>query len=324
MHKDPAVAATVLWNIARDIVRCDKSVVESVLRDALDCMRRMEEDPKLRGSKESPTAWTARMILKTMLECRLALARLLYTDSQTRAESANHYTMAVCQYLGVREAVIASAYAEHTPLLSISNNAFAIVATIPRKFGKQEDVSQAIDAMEEAANALLALSADEDNPLAWYGITFYFLVHAFALSKGDSAAAYRVIDQLTLGFESLNMSYFGNECAMLVIEHHMQNEDAFVSVASAVAGSLLAKDLVRARRLLEALNDSPHSQPWSRYMAEFVAKMSMLDSTWMCEDAWAKWIEVSSALEESDPNIFAILNDVIDCLLSPYKWFYMP
>ncbi|KAJ2572382.1 hypothetical protein IW140_000833 [Coemansia sp. RSA 1813] len=327
MHKDTAVAATVLWNIAKDIAKHDRSIVESVLRDALDCMQRMEADPKRRGSKGSPTAWSSRSLLKTMLECRLALARLLYTNGRTKSESANQYTLAVCQYLGIQENDITNSHTEHTPL-TISRNAFGIAATIPRKFGKQEDIAQAIDAVDETANALLALSANgengNDDSLAWRGFAFYFLMHAFALEKGNNTAAYRAIDQLITGFESLGMAYFGNECAMLIIKHHLQNHDALANVASAVMGSLLDSDLVRAKRLLEALNNSSSVQPWSHYMAELVAKRTMLDNVWMCQNAWAKWIEISSMLERSDPDVFVILNDGLDCVLSPYKWCYMP
>ncbi|KAJ1898068.1 hypothetical protein LPJ81_004412 [Coemansia sp. IMI 209127] len=259
-----------------------------------------------------------------MLECRLALARLLYISAGTRAESANQYTLAVCQYLGIHEGTIADAHAKRTPLLTISQNASDIVTAIPRKFGKQEDISQAVDALGEAANALLAFSTGDDDSLAWRGVLFCLLLHAFALDKGDKVAAYGAIDQLALGFESLGMSHFGHECAMLVIEHHMWNHDAFANVASAVIGSLLDNDLVRAKRLLEALNMSHYAQPWSRYMAEFVAKRTMLDSAWMRQDAWAKWIEISSMLEKDDPDVFAVINDGLDCILSPYKWCYKP
>ncbi|KAJ2402763.1 hypothetical protein GGI23_000482 [Coemansia sp. RSA 2559] len=259
-----------------------------------------------------------------MLECRLALARLLYISAGTRAEAVNQYTFAVCQYLGIREGTIDDAHAERTPLLTISRNASNIVSAIPRKFGKQEDVSQAVNALGEAANALLAFSTGNGDSLTWNGIVFYFLLHAFALDKGDNVAAYGAIDQLALGFESLGMSHFGHECAMLIIEHHMRNHGALANVASAVIGSLLDNDLVRAKRLLEALNESCYAQPWSRYMAEFVAKRTMLDIAWMCQDAWAKWIEISSTLQKNDPDVFAIINDGLDCILSPYKWCYMP
>ncbi|KAJ2658847.1 hypothetical protein IWW48_003835 [Coemansia sp. RSA 1200] len=326
-HKDPAIAATVLWNIARDIAQHDLSAVEPVLRDLLACLQRMEEDPALCGSKGSPAAWSTRKILKTMLECRLALARALYAKDYSRVESTEQYTLAVCQYLGISESCVEYSNTERNPS-AMSKEAFADVSAIPRKFGKQEDVVQAIDAMDEAASALLVFSmekkAGEDDALAWRGIGFYFIMHAFALDKSDTGAAYKAVEQLSLVFELLGMSHFGNECAMLIIEHHMGRPGAQADVASAVMGSLMDNDLVRARRLLDALNNTAFKQPWSQYMAEFVARRAVLDNLWIYQDAWNSWTNVSLALQKSDINVFMILNDGLDCILSPYKWCYSP
>ncbi|KAJ2084507.1 hypothetical protein GGI16_007106, partial [Coemansia sp. S142-1] len=75
--KDPAVAATVLWNIAQDIAQFgEDSVTRTVLDGALSCMQAMDANADLRGVKGSPGAWSARSLLKTMLECQLARARL--------------------------------------------------------------------------------------------------------------------------------------------------------------------------------------------------------------------------------------------------------
>ncbi|KAJ2760648.1 hypothetical protein H4S06_001620 [Coemansia sp. BCRC 34490] len=326
-RKDPAIAATVLWNIAKDIAQQDLSAVEPVLRDLLGCLQRMEEDPALCGSKSSPAAWSTRKILKTMLECRLALARALYVKSHSRVESAEQYTLAVCRYLGISESCVEYPNNERNPS-AVSRKALANVSAIPRKFGRQEDVVQAIDAMDEAASALLASSmekkAGEDDALAWRGIGFYFIMHAFALDKGVDEAAYNAVEKLLLAFEFLGMSYFGNECAMLIIEHHMGRPGAQADVASAVVGSLLDNDLVRAKRLLDALNSTAFKQPWSQYMAEFVARRAMLDNLWIYQDAWDAWTSVSLALQKSDINVFMILNDGLDCILSPYKWCYSP
>ncbi|KAJ2818678.1 hypothetical protein FBU31_005790, partial [Coemansia sp. 'formosensis'] len=98
--KDPAVAATVLWNIANDIAQFGEDhVTKAALDGALSCMRAMDANADLRGAKGSPGAWSARSLLKTMLECQLAQARLESRSNKQLAASL--YADALCCYLGI-------------------------------------------------------------------------------------------------------------------------------------------------------------------------------------------------------------------------------
>ncbi|KAI9501090.1 hypothetical protein BX070DRAFT_229383 [Coemansia spiralis] len=319
MQKDPAVAATVLWNIAKDIARySDTGLTESVLVDVLDCMRRMESDPSLRGAKGSPASWSVRSLLKTMLDCRLALARLLSTNN--KEEAAKQYNLALCNYLGIPKDAVSNSCADHSPL-EIYKQTSCIAAAVPRKFAKEEDVAQAIKAMDETASALLAFANEDQDALLWQGIALHMLQHAFALCKGNSSAAYNVILKLISCFKAIGMGYFANECAALIIEHHMSESDAKAQVAFAVMSSILSSDLVRAARLAKKYSNAC-DEPWTRYMEELIKRRSMLDTAWMCNNAWAEWTRASLELKHNDHDTFAILNDGIDKILSPYKWCF--
>ncbi|KAI8326124.1 hypothetical protein GQ54DRAFT_307858 [Martensiomyces pterosporus] len=320
MKQDPAVAATVLWNIAKDIAQYgEDGVTKLALEKALSCMQSMDANKELRGARESPASWSARSLLKTMLECRLALARL---ESQpAKAESAPRYTDALCAYLGVELGAIDGIARDRDPV-KMDAAAMAIAKSIPRKFSKPEDVCQAIEAMEEVAGALFVFSgADSRSPLAWRSMAIYFLVHAFAIEKEKPDAAYRNVNRAISGFSTLHLEHLGCECAVLLMEHHSTQQGAHASVAKAAIDSLLSEDLVRARSILQKYN-AQFEQPWSKYLSKLVAKMIGADATWFSIHARSEWdVVVAGADSPANRRAHDLVRACLDAVLREYTLY---
>ncbi|KAJ2333717.1 hypothetical protein GGI00_002191 [Coemansia sp. RSA 2681] len=315
--KDPAVAATVLWNIAKEIAQFnDDRVTRTALDGALSCMQAMDVDAGLRGVKGSPGAWTARSLLKTMLECQLAQARLESRSNKQRAASL--YLDALCCYLGISSHSLAIADRDRTPSKAWAQ-ADQLANEIPRKFAKAEDVDQAIGAMEETAAALLAFSkaAPADPALMWRSVVVYSLAHAFALQKDRASAAYTAVRCLAALFEGAGLGHFGSECASLVIDHHMQQPESRAMVAAAVVVSLQSLDLVRANCILQKYNHR-FEEPWSRFLAELVSKTADADTIWLSTNAWTLWCQVSATC---DRHIYELVDSAVRMELHPLMWY---
>ncbi|KAJ2910095.1 hypothetical protein GGI21_001216 [Coemansia aciculifera] len=318
--KDPAVSATVLWNIARDIAQFnDDRVTRMALDGALSCMQVMDDNADLRGAKGSSGAWTARSLLKTMLECRLAQARL---ESRTNKQlSATLYADALCCYLGISTKSLNIAERDRSPL-KVWVMTDRLVSAIPRKFAKAEDVDQAIGAMEETAAALLTFSkpAQIDTELLWRSIAVYSMAHAFALQKDRASTAYTAIRRLAALFDGAGLCHFGSECASLVIDHHMQQSGSRAVVAAAVVNSLRSHDIVRANCLLQKYNYR-FEEPWSRFLATLVCKTADADTIWLSTNAWDLWRQVSSAGDPSDCHIYELIDSAVREELHPLMWY---
>ncbi|KAJ1897188.1 hypothetical protein LPJ66_003531 [Kickxella alabastrina] len=321
IQDDPAVAATVFWNIAQDIASYgDDSITRSALDNALVCMDAMDKDVGRRGAKGSPSFWSARALLKTALDCRMALARLDSTLDGTRA--AGHYIDALCQYLGITLGDLDMVAQTHDPL-EMSSRADQVARAIPRKFAKDEDVDQAVTAMEEVAGALLAFSsASPNDPLAWRSLSAYFLLHAFALSKDKQDAAYVAIQRTVSSFDALGLRHSGCECAVLIIAHHMKQSSARNTVAASVVDSIKADDIVRARDLLWRYNFD-FEEPWSRYLAKFVDKVIDADAPWMNASAWSEWRDVAGSSDLHSTSVEKLVELALRQELSPYM-IYTP
>ncbi|KAJ2744102.1 hypothetical protein GGI20_003242 [Coemansia sp. BCRC 34301] len=315
--KDPAVAATVLWNIAKDIAQFnDDRVTRTSLDGALSCMQVMDADASLRGEKGSPGAWTARSLFKTMLECQLAQARL---ESRTsRQWAASLYSDALCCYLGIASNLLDIGERDRTPSMAWTH-ADKLVKAIPRKFTRAEDVDQAIGAMEEVAAALLAFSktVPADATLLWRSVAVYSTTHAFSLQKDRGSAAYTAVRRLAALFDGIGLAHFGCECASLVIDHHMQQPGSRAVIAAAIVASLQSLDLVRASCLLKKYNYR-FEEPWSHYLAELVCKTADADTIWLSTDAWNLWCQVSSTC---DRHIYELVDNAVRTELRPLMWY---
>ncbi|KAJ2063537.1 hypothetical protein GGI17_001612 [Coemansia sp. S146] len=316
--KDPAVAATVLWNIAKDIAQFgEDSVTRTALDGALSCMQAMDANADLRGAKGSPAAWSARSLLKTMLECQLAQARLESRSNKQKAASL--YADALCCYLGIPRDSLDIAERDRNPIKACML-ADQVVNSIPRKFAKSEDVDQATGAMEEVAAALLAFSKTESSALLWRSVAINSMAHAFALQKDRAGAAYSAVRRLDALFDSAGLGHFSSECANLVIDHHMQQLGSRAMVAAAVVNSLQGHDLVRAGCLLQKYNYR-FEEPWSRFLAEFVGKTADADTMWLSTDAWNKWSQISSANAACDRRIYELIESAVQRELRPLMWY---
>ncbi|KAJ2697069.1 hypothetical protein H4218_004199 [Coemansia sp. IMI 209128] len=315
--KDPAVAATVLWNIAKDIAQFGEDrITRTALDGALSCMQAMDANADLRGAKGSPGAWSARSLLKTMLECQLAQARL--ESRLDKQLAASLYADALCCYLGIASHSLDMAERDRNPAKA-RELAGQLVNGIPRKFAKSEDIDQAIRAMEEVAVAFFAFSKSIP-ALLWRSVVIYSVAHAFALQKDRPAAAYSAVCRLSALFDSAGLSHFGNECASLVIDHHMQQPGSRAMVATAVANSLRDLDLVRAACLLQRYNYR-FEEPWSRFLAELVSKTADADTMWLSTDAWGAWSLLSNANATSDPHVYGLVENAVRRELRPLMWY---
>ncbi|KAJ1729641.1 hypothetical protein LPJ61_003422 [Coemansia biformis] len=319
-ERDPAVAAVVLWSVAKELAQhtqhCDSLL--RALEGTQKCLRALEADPGLRSAKGSQAAWTARSLVKTALECDLALARLLSASAKER--SASEYTAALCRYLGIEQGALDEIGRLRDPL-AMSGRAAQVAAAIPRKFAKPEDVAQAVEAMEEVASAQLAFSASAaDNQLAQRGLATHFLRYSFALEKELPDAAFQALLAAASAFRWLGHDYFGNECAMLIIARHMDQPAARTHVATAIVASLRASDPVRARVLLENYN-SACTDPWSQFLAEFTARSSNADVAWLSSDAWREWDNVLLRSPDEDRHILELVEALLTLLLEHYSWY---
>ncbi|KAJ2492439.1 hypothetical protein IWW37_001486 [Coemansia sp. RSA 2050] len=315
--KDPAVAATVLWNIAKDIAQFGEDhITRTALDGALSCMQAMDANADLRGAKGSPGAWSARSLLKTMLECQLAQARLESRSSKQMAASL--YAEALCCYLGISSHSLDMAERDRNPARACEL-ADRLVNGIPRKFARPEDVDQAIGAMEEVAAALLAFSKSIP-ALLWRSVAIYSVAHAFALRKDRPTGAYSAVCRLAALFDSAGLGHFGSECANLVIDHHMQQPGSRAIVAKAVANSFQGLDLVRAGCLLQKYNHR-FEEPWSRFLAELVSKTADADTIWLSTDAWDEWSLLFSANAASDRHVYELVENAVRNELRPLMWY---
>ncbi|KAJ2453102.1 hypothetical protein EV183_002442 [Coemansia sp. RSA 2336] len=280
--KDPAVAATVLWKVSKDVAQYpkQKSNLESALSTTQRCLHAMVDRPELRGGKESGSLWSARSLLKTTLECDFAIARLLWLDNKQQA--ARNYMDALARYLGIESKTFDEL--KTCSLESKDRMAQEVVAGLPRKFSKQEDISQALDALEEAASAQLAARDSE------CGLVLHLLRHAFAQKKQPDIA-YQTMASLISMLQRMDLDYMANACAVLIIKYHMNEPDAHMRIAQAVTSSIEDADLVQARYLLEKYH-SQFTEPWSQFIDMFVSKLIVADVEWMCNCARTEWSQV--------------------------------
>ncbi|KAJ2005997.1 hypothetical protein GGI02_001001 [Coemansia sp. RSA 2322] len=320
-NKDPAVAATVLWNIANDIAQFgDDGTTRAALAGALSCMQAMDANTELRGAKGSPTAWTARSLLKTMLECQLAQARL--ESRSDRPRSVFLYVDALCRYLGIESSMFDIAERDRNPQ-TVYLRAARLVDSIPRKFAKTEDVDQALGALEEAAAAMFAFSKStpaESTALLWRSVFISFTAYAFALQKDQAGTAYVILQHVVTLFDAAGMGHFGCEGAAFVIDNHIRQPGSRAMVAAAVVSSLQRADLVRASCLLQKYNYR-FEEPWSRFLAELTSKTESADTIWLSSDAWLSWCNVSGASMACDAHIYGLVGNAVRAILDPLTWY---
>ncbi|KAJ2607871.1 hypothetical protein H4S08_004669 [Coemansia sp. RSA 1365] len=319
-NRNPAVAATVLWNISKDLAQYSDQFenLRLSLKTVQKCLGRMSTNTELRGEKGTKSLWTSRTLLKTKLECDMALARLLMTFNEDRA--IKEYLSALCEYLGIDNGTLDTISLSNDPT-NMSKRAPQATQLIPRKFTKVEDISQALEAMKEVASACLAFSvSDMDNLFVKRGMAVYFLRYAFAQEKGVLGSAYETILAAASALRYLGLDHFGNECAMLIIDHHIDQPDAQIRIAAAIVDALHKKDLIRADLLIQ--NYSKHfKKPWSQFLARLVAKTIEMDVCWMCDDAWLEWESMMLDKPESDIGIYELIESLLTEFLEPYAWY---
>ncbi|KAJ2767442.1 hypothetical protein IWQ56_003329, partial [Coemansia nantahalensis] len=211
--RDPAVAAVVLWGVAKDLApdARHRASLQRALEATQGCLRAMDADPGLRGGPAA--AWTARSLLKTALECDLALARLLAAEAPACAAAAA-YADAVARYMGIAPGALDSVARLRAPQ-PMAEAASRLAAAVPRKFARQEDVAQALAAMEEAASAQLAFAAG-DQALAQRGLAVLFVRRAFALDKARPADALQTLLAAADAYRWLGADHYANDCAVLL------------------------------------------------------------------------------------------------------------
>ncbi|KAJ2345126.1 hypothetical protein GGF43_005298 [Coemansia sp. RSA 2618] len=320
--RDPAVAATVLWKIAKDLAA--HSQQRDNLRLAVEttqqCLHQMVDRPDLRGAKGSAAVWSARSLLKTTLECDLAAARLLWVID--RRNAAAQYLSALCRYMGIETSVVA-AFANTHDFGEMCTQAARVAKSVPRKFAKPEDLSQALDALEEAASAQLASVSSEPTALAVkLGLAVCLLRHAFAMERQMPDMAYRTVLSTIASLHALGLRYLASECASLIMDHHMSQPDARMQVAASVVSSLKESDLVRAHALLQSYNYR-FEEPWSRFMATVVDKAVDADIRWMSDCAMNEWRDVMLDSTTNNEPIYELIQATLATYLEPYIW-YMP
>ncbi|KAJ1933474.1 hypothetical protein FBU59_006015 [Linderina macrospora] len=320
MQKDPAVAATVMWNIAKDIAEHgDNTTTRSALEGALECMERMNADKSLRGAKGTPASWTARSLLKTMLECRMALARL-ETDKE---KTATIYVGALCEFLGIEQESINSLKRYSDPI-SLDAAASTLNGLIPRKFANTEDIDQATSTIEEVASGLLSFSDGQRNSqTAHMGIALFFLLHTFAITKGLPDTAFKTILVIGQAFTALGFEYLQCDCALILIDKHWQQNAAKSTVARAITRSLVMGDLVRTRNILDKAKER-WSESWIEYLAKVVDQSIDADTHWLEFDARDEWLSVCAAASMSlDITIRSLVDTCLSVILADYT-FYTP
>ncbi|KAJ2119207.1 hypothetical protein IW147_006056 [Coemansia sp. RSA 720] len=318
--RDPAVAATVLWKIAKDLTVHSQQLtnMRAAIETTQECLHRMVDRPELRGAKGSAAVWSARSLLKTTLECDLVAARLLWPSDKQAA--AAQYVRALCRYMGIEPRVISELAATHE-IREMSARAAGIAKEIPRKFAKSEDVLQALDALEETASAQLASVASEPSILgAKRGLAVFLLQHAFATDKQSPDTAYQTVLTATTSLRALNLQYLANDCVTLIIDHHMSQPDARIQVARAVTSSLTESDFIRARELLQTYNYR-FEEPWSRFMANVVDKAINADIRWMSERAMNEWQSIVRDSLQNNCQVYELVQATLTAYLEPYTWY---
>ncbi|KAJ2879486.1 hypothetical protein FB639_003076 [Coemansia asiatica] len=319
MHKDPSVAATVFWNIAKDISQYgNDSVTRSSLENAKLCLDMMNNDPSLRGTKGSTAFWSPRSLLKTSLECQMALARIDACSNIDRA--AESYKSGLCQFLGLQHDKLDFVTASNRNPKSLEQIASRIVSEIPRKFAKEEDVDQAVAAMKEVASALILFSdGDANSRLASQGLAAYFIAYCFALSRDRSSDAFDCIKVIIQAFRFLRLTYMASECAALIIGHHANEPDFKTLVVRSVVDSILTSDLIRARELIQAFN-LKSAEPWSVYLDKLIDKTITADVPWLSELALTEWQQIESSPSAlHDPAVQDIIVSALEQhILAPY------
>ncbi|KAJ1827984.1 hypothetical protein LPJ56_001359 [Coemansia sp. RSA 2599] len=319
MHKDPSVAATVFWNIAKDISQYgDVSVTRTSLEKAKFCLDAMNDDPGLRGTKGSPAFWSPRSLLKTSLDCDMALARL-EADTDI-AESSERYKTGLCQFLGIERSKLDYVSAKNRNPQILEKMAAQIVLDIPRKFSKEEDVEQAFAAMKEVASALVAFSGGKaSSVLATQGLAVYFVAYCFALSRDRCGDAFDCLKDIIRVYRFFSIPHMASECAALVIRQHASELGSRALVARSIVDSILASDLIRARELLGAYN-ARSAEPWSVYLNKLVEKLIGADVPWLSELAFAEWQQIAASQgAPSDPSIVDVVLPALEKhILAPY------
>ncbi|KAJ2573341.1 hypothetical protein GGH19_004530 [Coemansia sp. RSA 1807] len=317
--RDPAVAATVLWKIAKDLTvhNEQRTNIQAAIETTQQCLHKMVDRPELRGTKGS-AVWSARSLLKTTLECDMVAARLLWLSDKQAA--AAQYVCALCRYMGIEPHVISDLAATHD-IREMSARAGAIVKEIPRKFAKSEDVLQALEALEETVSAQLASMGSEPNILgAKHGLAVYLLQHAFATHKQSPDIAYQTMLTVITSLRALNLHYLANDCVTLIMDHHMSQHDARIQVARAAVCALTESDFIRARELLQTYNFQ-FEEPWSRFMAHVVDKAINADIRWMSERAMIEWQSVVRDSMQNDSQVYELVQDALTAYLEPYTWY---
>ncbi|KAJ2777384.1 hypothetical protein GGI15_004521 [Coemansia interrupta] len=315
-QKDPAVAATVLWNIAQDIARYrDDAVTKSALEGVLECMQVMDRDPSLRGTKGTSTFWSPRSLLKTTLDCTMAIARIEINANRTAA--ASRYEAGLCQFLGIDQKVFDS-LANARDVSTLAKQAVQMVESIPRRFTKDEDIDQAVSAMKEVAGALVVCADGKaGSTSAWRGVATYFIVHAFAQFKGRSDTAYAVVLCIADVLRYFDMEHLAHDCAGLIIAYHIGQPDSKIHIAAAIVESISSNDVLRARDLIDAYNLQTN-ELWSVYIAKFIERTIEADANWMHTDALGEWQKVKLSTDIPSKDIATLVDAMLQQKLSTY------
>lgn len=309
MDKNPAVAADVLWEIAQDIASLDKQkeTARDTLLSALTCMKAMDVNPSLRKSTNSQisVSWSARSLLKTTFECQLALARLdLYVD---RAEDAvDRYVFSLCDFLGIRTEILRDCKSDQPR--TIAARMMNVAEAIPRKLAKEEDQNQALEAILEVGIVMLSVN----NKLYKDGILLQFLAYSLALDKNRMDRAFAILQDIITTYDSLDRKHFGCECAILVIENHLDRAESSDIVIWAVIESLKGRDYVRADNTMIYYQEKQQNcEWWAKYLAKLVNKRRCIfDPRWLAYEAMPEWRQLKkdtgqscSAIEDGLPAI---------------------
>ncbi|KAJ1828610.1 hypothetical protein LPJ73_008527 [Coemansia sp. RSA 2703] len=298
------------------MARCgDDTATKSALQDALECMQLMDADSNLRGTKGTPSFWSPRALLKTMLDCTMAIARIEMVVDKPAA--AIRYKSGLCQFLGI-ELKVLEKIGHLCDINMLNKQAVQVVESIPRKFAKDEDVDQAICAMKEVAGALVVCAGGRaSSSFAWQGLATYFIAHAFARSKSQYDTAYAVIQSIADVLRHLGLVHLAHDCAGLIICFHIEQPDSKVHVAAAVTESILSSDILRARALIDAFNLQT-KEPWSVYVGEFIERAIDADAHWMHTDALCEWHKVKDSADTPDKNVSVLIDEMLRQSLEPY------
>ncbi|KAJ2780153.1 hypothetical protein H4R18_003601 [Coemansia javaensis] len=314
--KDPAVAAVVLWGVARDLAphAQQRAGLRRALEGAQRCLRALEADAGLRGAQ-----WPARRLLKTALDCDLALARLAADDGDA-ARAAGAYEAAVRRFLALDADALAALGRCASPA-AMAARAAQVAAALPRKLARPDDVTQALDALDEAGGALLAPGAGP--AAARRGLGARFLSRALALARARPDAALRALLHAAAAAAALGAAAFAADCAALVAAAHAAQPGARAHVAAAFAAALRAGDLVRAAGLARALCAAA-PEPWARFLADLAARLAAADVAWLAAAARPAWDAAAAHPLAADPDedrrIRGLVGALLAHLLAPYTW----